>query len=355
LTRPESDPIDAQLLERYRKASDADPAAPTDAVRAAILAEARRVAEQSASSPQPVFDTSQPAANQPRWRMAAFGTLGAALLAALIVAPRLWEHPPDPLTATNQPAPAMSAPADAAPPGNAAAVNAPAPNATAPDAPAPNARAPIARAPIAARNAAAPHPALNAAPAAAEPASPPPMAGLQAPSESQLAEADSASSVQRAVTAAATPGRTAALMEQRKAAQESLAAEHYTPDPKIADALSGRVSSFAARPAAPASAAGARALAGAPAGSLGAAAASGDSAGVNRLLDQGATLDARDDLGRTPLMMATLNGQAETVKILLGRGADPNIADNGGHTALQMAQSAHRDEIAQLLQDAGAR
>jgi hypothetical protein len=57
MTRPESDPNDAQLLERYRKASDADPVAPTEAVRAAILAEARRVAEQAASAPPAVFDS----------------------------------------------------------------------------------------------------------------------------------------------------------------------------------------------------------------------------------------------------------------------------------------------------------
>jgi Ankyrin repeats (3 copies) len=317
MTRPESDPNDAQLLERYRKASDADPVAPTDAVRAAILAEARRVAEQAASSPRPVFDTSQPAANQSRWKMAAFGTLGAALLAALIVAPRLWKSPPPPLTATNQPAPAANAPAANAPAANAPAANAPAPN-------------------------------------VAVPVSPPPAAGLQAQTESRLAEVDSESFAKRAATAAARADRLTASLERRKAAEDSLSPNDYTPDTRIAAEHPGRISSFAARSAAPASTAGARSKESAPAVSLGAAAASGDSSAVERLLDQGATLDARDDLGRTPLMLATLNGQIETVRLLLSRGANPNIADNEGRTALQQAQTAHLDEISRLLRGAGA-
>jgi hypothetical protein len=307
MTRPESDPNDAQLLERYRKASDADPVAPTEAVRAAILAEARRVAEQAASAPPAVFDTSQPAANQSRWKMAAFGTLGAALLAALIVAPRLWKSPPPQLTATNQPAPAANAPA----------ANAPAPN-------------------------------------VAVPVSPPPAASLQAQTESRLAEVDSESFAKRAATAAARADRLTASLERRKAAEESSSPNDYTPDTRIASEHPGRISSFAARSAAPASTAGARSKESAPAASLGAAAASGDSSAVERLLDQGATLDARDDLGRTPLMLATLNGQVETVRLLLGRGANPNIADNEGSTALHQAQTAHLDEITRLLQGAGA-
>ena len=36
---------DKELLERYRRASDTEAAAPSEAVRAAILAKSRRVAE----------------------------------------------------------------------------------------------------------------------------------------------------------------------------------------------------------------------------------------------------------------------------------------------------------------------
>ena len=65
MTSQEPDPIEAALLERYRKASSAESLEPTEAVRAAILAEGRRIAEQRAAAP-PLrsFDTSRPAANQ---------------------------------------------------------------------------------------------------------------------------------------------------------------------------------------------------------------------------------------------------------------------------------------------------
>jgi hypothetical protein len=114
-----SDPnsTDAELLERYRRASEAEPIAPTQAVRAAIMAEARRIAAgQAAATPHQYFDTSQPAANQPRWKIAAVGTCGAALLAALLIAPHYWNKPAPPaLASANAPA-SLAAPA---PPGRA--------------------------------------------------------------------------------------------------------------------------------------------------------------------------------------------------------------------------------------------
>ena len=86
---------DKELLERYRRASGTEAAAPSEAVLAAILAEGRRVAEQRAKETrgQP-FDASRPAANDSRWKITAFGTAGAALVAALLFAPRLWESAP---------------------------------------------------------------------------------------------------------------------------------------------------------------------------------------------------------------------------------------------------------------------
>ena len=81
---------DRELLERYRRAGETDPSAPSAAVRAAILDEGRRVAA----------SLSVPASTEPvrprysRWRMTAWGTAAAALLAALIIAPRFWNQPP---------------------------------------------------------------------------------------------------------------------------------------------------------------------------------------------------------------------------------------------------------------------
>jgi hypothetical protein len=112
---PEDSAHDKELLERYKRASDRAPATPSDAVRAAILAEGRRIAEQRANpaSQQP-FDVSRRAANDSRWKITAFGTAGAVLVAALLFAPRLWENSRGPALQTSS-APVQSN-APAAPP-----------------------------------------------------------------------------------------------------------------------------------------------------------------------------------------------------------------------------------------------
>jgi hypothetical protein len=103
---PNDDGQDEELLERYRRAGDAQPAAPSEAVRAAILAEGRRAAEARAKELRgQAFDTSRPAANDSRWKITAFGTAGAALVAAFLFAPSLWETAP----------PSQSAPPGATP------------------------------------------------------------------------------------------------------------------------------------------------------------------------------------------------------------------------------------------------
>jgi ankyrin repeat protein len=72
------------------------------------------------------------------------------------------------------------------------------------------------------------------------------------------------------------------------------------------------------------------------------------------LLDQGAVIDARDEAGRTPLMIAVTEGRLEIVRLLLARGADPNAGDNTGHTPLQQATKRNLQDIAALLEQAGA-
>ena len=110
MTSQNPDAIDAALLERYRQASSAEGLEPTEAVRAAILAEGRRIAQQRAAAP-PLrsFDTSRPAANQSRFRLAAFGTFGVAILAALLIVPRWLISPASrPQLAATQSAPASA-------------------------------------------------------------------------------------------------------------------------------------------------------------------------------------------------------------------------------------------------------
>jgi hypothetical protein len=288
---PNDDTRDEELLARYRQASETDAVAPSDAVRAAILAESRRVAEQLAKqAPQHPVDVSRPAANDSHWKITAFGTAGAALLAALLFAPRYWEN---------------------APPARVRA----------------------------------PPPASAAAQAQAKPA------------QARQSHSDSNSLQEIVVTGA----------ENKKTAPPSVA-QNYAP-------VSPSPSPFAAAPPAPAarlrppglsaraaqssalSASADRFVGGAIAqkpATLQSAIAQGDVAQAASLLDQGAVIDARDEAGRTPLMLAVTQDKLEIVRLLLARGADPNAADNTGHTPLQQATKRNLQDVAALLEQAGA-
>jgi uncharacterized protein len=62
-----------------------------------------------------------------------------------------------------------------------------------------------------------------------------------------------------------------------------------------------------------------------------------DARGVKLLLKHKANVNARDALGRTPLMVAALHGHPGIVRMLLDNGADVNVADRRGTTALMEA------------------
>jgi ankyrin repeat protein len=69
------------------------------------------------------------------------------------------------------------------------------------------------------------------------------------------------------------------------------------------------------------------------------------------LLDHGATVDACDAKGQTPLRRAVNCRQIEIVRLLVRRGADPHAVDSRGVTPLEVARTA---EMKQALADAGA-
>jgi hypothetical protein len=269
---PNDDTQDEELLARYRQAS-ADAAGPSDAVRDAILAESRRVAAELAKqAPRQPFDVSRPAANDSRWKIPAFGTIGAALLAALLFAPRYWENAPP------------------------AQVN-------------------------------------SVSPAAVD-------TQAQTKTEGpQLAEVKPSAPMSNTEPARQSPSKSNSLQEIVVTQAERKSSKTAGPPPAVV----GGVSKSAARAE--------RADSALKPATLQSAAAQGDVARATSLLDQGAVIDARDEAGRTPLMLAVTQGQLEIVRLLLTRGADPNTADNAGHTPLQQARQQNSREIAALLEE----
>ena len=299
---PNEDDRDEELLARYRQAG-ADAAGPSDAVRAAILTESRRVAEELAKrAPQHTFDTSRPAANDSRWRIPAFGTIGAALLAALLFAPHYWENAPP--QASMAPA-SSSAPAAAEVPKLEEVKPYVAPS--------------------------------NAAPA------------RQSPSESKsLQEVVVTGANRKSAKSHDVPSPIAAA--PAPAAPPSVA-QNYAPGARP------RAPDVSARATDSTSLSSAGRIAGAAAlkpATLQAAVAQGDLAQTASLLDQGAVIDARDEAGRTPLMLAVTQDRLEIVRLLLARGADPNAADNTGNRPLQQAAKRNLRDVAALLEQAGA-
>lgn len=85
----------------------------------------------------------------------------------------------------------------------------------------------------------------------------------------------------------------------------------------------------------------------------------GELAAAQRLLGEGADLNARDEQGATPLMLAASAGDLEMVRVLLAAGAAVNARTESGWTALsKAAYSAETKrgfaDVAQALIAAGA-
>ena len=66
---------------------------------------------------------------------------------------------------------------------------------------------------------------------------------------------------------------------------------------------------------------------------------------------QGVDVDAKDNVGRTPMMLATMWGHADTARWLKEQGANINTKDNMGETPLSVARG---DGIKEWLRANGA-
>ena len=75
---------------------------------------------------------------------------------------------------------------------------------------------------------------------------------------------------------------------------------------------------------------------------------------ATQLLDQGASVDARDRLGARPLSHAAKAGHLKLVELLLARGAPIDARNLAGSTALYLAAEGSHILIAQRLIEGGA-
>jgi hypothetical protein len=332
---PNQDPSQ-EIDDHYRRTSALDPSRPSESVRRAVLAHAAQLAAARAAQKEPIkIDTSQPAANQASWRRPAiFGTLAAAALAGLLIAPQylIPSHPP--VTAVS--------PAPIARPESAESAAAPA------QAPAPT--------PAPERLAAQPPPAmatdkLQPAPSLqprilAQPRTVPrmsPRSGSPQPTENYAQLQESPRSADLPAATDAQNANSAARVAQAQAPAARAARSAAAP----MAAMTGHAQAFVGGVSAGRSAD--------PAADLRRAADSGDMQMLRLLLAQRVDIEARDASGRTALMLATLHGRAAAVDALLASGADPNAADTSGATPLQAAVANDQQAIAAALRRAGAR
>jgi uncharacterized protein len=75
---------------------------------------------------------------------------------------------------------------------------------------------------------------------------------------------------------------------------------------------------------------------------------------LQRLLNVGADVNARDEYGQTALMLAAVNGHAPLVELLVGRGADLDHTAKYGLGALMLAVVNGHVDVVRTLVRAGA-
>ncbi|KAF7488247.1 26S proteasome non-ATPase regulatory subunit 10 [Sarcoptes scabiei] len=75
---------------------------------------------------------------------------------------------------------------------------------------------------------------------------------------------------------------------------------------------------------------------------------------VKKLIEEGAEIDAKDEMQWTPMIIASSAGHFEIVKYLIQKGAEINTTTVNGQTALHYAASKGWRNICQLLIESGA-
>jgi len=344
---PNQDEAD-EVDNRYRRESALDPSRPSESVRRAVLEHATQLAaERTAKSGPAQLGAGRPAANPRWWRPTVFGTLAAAALAGLLIIPRFLA-PDAPLFGALPTAPVQ--PNAAATAASQAEIREQAPDAMAGarrQSPPPAEEGAL-KPRTSSRNEATVADSAAEIGAKNSPAKVQRMTNAQSTAAGGGSEADARRAQTGGATGiAASPPQSAAPMAQSAApAAQSPAPTAPPAAPAVQSVAPAALS--AARTTPPARLAD-------PAAEVRRAAEIGAVPELQTLLGRQGDIDARDESGRTALMLATLHGQARAVDMLLAHGADPNAADAQGVTPLQAAIAGDRPAIAAALRRAGAR
>ena len=366
----EPDPSD-ELLARYREACAADPRVPAERVRAAVRAHAQMVAkaeQQAGPALTPHGVQPPPAANDPRWKMSALASVAVLGLAGLLILQLEHGTPEQKEVALGVPVPGQPRKDEAVVRQSAPAVADARKKDAVPGEEPPPTGGPTQTAPTGANAAAA-----RRAQPTAPPAVPDLSRSAKAAAPATGAEASRAPSAfprsPEPNAGAAQPIAGDAIASAALAAPAPITAQLNVPAAAPRDAVPPPVGAAQGRPrtAAPA---GAREKADNPPGlaqslrerapsadtspdpgtSLHGAARNGDVAQLDRLLALGGPLNARDEAGRTPLILATMHGHIEAVRRLLAAGANPALPDSEGLDALQHARRQGLNQIVQLIE-----
>jgi hypothetical protein len=75
---------------------------------------------------------------------------------------------------------------------------------------------------------------------------------------------------------------------------------------------------------------------------------------IESLLEKGAPVDATDEFGNTPLIIAAQNGYKRMTKLLLRHDADINAQNNRGNTPLHFSYAYGFKVLAEYLKEKGA-
>lgn len=377
---------DDELTQRYREASEQEDARPGAHVRAAVRAHAQMLA--AAPLPTAPAASSPVAANQSHWKITALATVAVVGLTGLLLLQFQRGTPEEQEIAYGQrraEAPARAQPSAAAPPAPAPAAEAPSAAPAIPAAPAvpqggarddasSSARSMAQKPAAPARGQAGPLAKTAPAPAIQEAESPTAAGAAGAvsgfPASPPLTADRSSVAGSAPPMVPSAPSAPRGEMRERFAVQDAPAAGAAVPPPPAAAAETAR--SAAPVQALPVPKAVLRRQdSSAAENSLAAAAPRADSGGsaalpddlreaartghpqqVESLIRQGAPVDARDNAGRTALMLAAMNGQTTAVQKLLALGANPAMVDREGLGAAQHARRLGYTRIAELIEAA---